>query len=85
MPETRNYTIKGDPEEMLRGLKGALPSLATLSGDSTRGNIMAPLFGTIISFSRTGDQLNVTVHRSVLGYTVPQIWGMIERGLGRFL
>ncbi|HZY71371.1 MAG TPA: hypothetical protein VFF67_10400 [Thermoplasmata archaeon] len=85
MAETRTYTIRGDPEAMLDGLRAALPTGASLEGDSTHGQISAVLIGKIVTYGRTGTALTVTVHRSAPGRSIPQIWDLIERGLSRFV
>lgn len=82
---TRSYTIRGDPEQMLRSLRAALPSGASLVGNSVQGGIDALFFGRIVDFNRTGTSLSVTVRRGVAGYSEAEIWNLIERGLRQYL
>ncbi|MCI4318919.1 MAG: hypothetical protein L3K23_02150 [Thermoplasmata archaeon] len=82
--ETREYSIRGDPEQMFRALVAGLPSAATVTGNSSRGAIDA--VGTrLVDFFRTGNQLTVTVRRGIFLYTEAAIWQKIESALRPYL
>lgn len=81
---TRTYTIRGDPEKMLRALQAGLPPGANVMGDSSAGYIGA--FGDrLVDYSRVGKELTVTVHRGAFGYSEADIWDGIENGLRGFV
>jgi hypothetical protein len=82
--ETRSYTLRGDSEQMFRALANGLPAGAHVSGNSSAGAVHA-LGSQIVSFSRVGNQLSVTVHRGIAFYSESAIWKKIVDALRPYL
>jgi hypothetical protein len=85
MVETKNYNISGNPEQMLRALRSALPTGASLSGNSAHGTINVILSGKVVEYTRNGQDLKVTVYKGAGGKSVADIWALIESGLSGFI
>lgn len=83
--ETREYRIRGDPSDMLRALRSALPLGASLSGNTSHGSVSALFTGKVVEYWRNGVLLKVTVYGPAPGRSEAEIWSLIERGLSAYI